>query len=134
MSPENIEIVRRFMRCVENQDIEVALLDVHPQATLDWSGSTAPDSGLYTGHAAWRTFMRTREEALSAVRFDSVELVALTNDSVLLTGRMQVQGRTSGIEVDVQGAGDWTLRDGKIVHFKIYESSDDALADLGLEG
>ena len=132
MSQENVEIVRRFMRCVENEDIEGALVDVHPQATLDWSGSTALDSGVYTGHAAWRTFMRTRDEAFSEPRY-SVELVALTDDSVLLIGRAQQRGRASGIEVETRGAGVWTLRDGKIVHFKIYQSSDEALKAVGLE-
>ena len=133
MSQDNVEIVRWFMRCVENHDIESALVVVHPQATLDWSGSTALDSGVYTGHAAWRTFMRTRDEALGGQRFDSVELVAPTDDSVLLIARVQVQGRASGIEVETRGAGVWTLRDGKIVHFKIYQSSDEALKAVGLE-
>src|SRR6476661_430849 len=99
MSQENVEIVRRFLRCVESQDIEGALVYVHQQATLDWSDSDALDSGVYTGHAAWRTFMRTRDEAYKPQRIDAVELAAPTDDSVLLIGRMQVQGRASGIEV-----------------------------------
>jgi hypothetical protein len=110
MSQQNVEIVRRFMRCLENQDIEGAFVDVHPQGTLDWSDSNALDSGVYTGHAAWRTFMRTRDEALSERRFDSAKLAAPTDDSVLVIARVQEQGRASGIEVKTRGAGVSTLR------------------------
>src|SRR6476646_80220 len=132
MSRENVEVVRRFLRCVESQDIEGALVYVDPQATLDWSDSDALDSGVYTGHAAWRTFMRTRDEAYSQ-RIDTVELAAPTDDSVLLIGSVQAKGRASGVEVETRGDGVWTLRDGKIVHFKIYQSSAEALKAVGLE-
>jgi ketosteroid isomerase-like protein len=132
MSQENVEIVRRVMRCFEAEDIEAALADIHPQATLDWSNSNAPDRGVYTGHAAWRAFMQARDEALGERRFDSVELLTPADDTVVLVGRVQERGRASGIEVESRGAAVWTLREGKIVRFKIYQSSDDALKAVGL--
>jgi ketosteroid isomerase-like protein len=129
---ENVEIVRRVMRCFADEDMEAALADIHPQATLDWSNSNAPDSGVYTGHTAWRDFMRARDEALGKRRFDSVELLTPADDTVVLIGRVREQGRASGIEVESRGAAVWTLREGKIVSFKIYQSSDDALKAVGL--
>ena len=133
MSQENVEIVRRVMRCFADADIDSALSDIHPQATLDWSNSNAPDRGVYTGHAAWRAFLRTRDEALGERRFDSVELLTPTDDTVVLIGRVQERGRASGIEVESRGAAVWTLREGKIVGFKIYQSSTEALKAVGLE-
>jgi ketosteroid isomerase-like protein len=133
MSQENVEIVRRVMRCFADGDMEAALADIDPQATLDWSNSNAPDSGVYTGHAAWLTFMRTRNEALGERRFDSVELLTPADDTVILIGRVQERGRASGIEVESRGAAVWTLRERKVVRFKIYQSSDDALKAVGLE-
>ena len=132
MSKENVEIVLRVIRCFADEDMEAAFADIHPQATLDWSNSNAPDRGVYTGHTAWRAFMRARDEALGERRFDSVELLTPADDTVVLIGRVQERGRASGIEVESRGAAVWTLREGKIVGFKIYQSSDDALAAVGL--
>ena len=56
MANQNVTVVRRFMRRFLEQDVDGALEDVHPDAKLDWSSSDAPDSGVYTGHAAWRAF------------------------------------------------------------------------------
>jgi ketosteroid isomerase-like protein len=124
--------VRRVMRCLADQDVEAALADIHPQAILDWSNSDALDSGVYTGHAGWRAFMQARDEALGERRFDSVQLLTPAADTVVLIGRVQEQGRASGIEVETYGAGVWRLREGKIVCFKIYQSSHDALKAVGL--
>src|SRR4051812_5730745 len=99
MSRENVEVVRRVMRCFETEDFEGALADIDPQATLDWSNSNAPDRGVYKGHAAWRDFVRARDEALGERRFDSVELLTPTDDTVVLCGRVQERGRASGVEV-----------------------------------
>jgi ketosteroid isomerase-like protein len=133
MLQENVEIVRRIMRCFADGDIESALSDIHPQATLDWSNSNAPDRGVYTGHAAWRAFVRARDDALGDRRFDSVELLTPADDTVVLIGRVQERGRASGVEVESRGAAVWTLREGKIIRFTIYQSSDEALKAAGLE-
>jgi uncharacterized protein len=132
MSQANVEVVRRVMRCFAEGDIESALSDIDPQATLDWSKSNAPDSGVYKGHAAWQAFLPARDDVLGERRFDSVEILTPTDDTVVLIGRVQERGRASGIEVESRGAAVWTLRDGKIVRFKIYQSSDEALKAVGL--
>ncbi len=131
---QNVEIVRRVMRCLEDQDVEAALADVDPHAILDWSNSDALDSGVYTDHAGWRTFLRARDEALSERRFESVELLTPAPDTVVLVGRMREQGRASGAEVRSHGAVVWTLHEGKIVRLKIYQSSEEALQAVGLGG
>ena len=133
MSQENVEVVRRVMQCFADQDVDAALADVDPQATLDWSNSDALDSGIYTGHAGWRAFLEARDEALGGRRFDAVELLTPDADTVVLIGRVREHGRTSGIEVETYGAAVCTVREGKIVRFKIYQSSEEALKAVGLE-
>jgi ketosteroid isomerase-like protein len=133
MSEENVEIVRRVIRCLADQDVDAALADIHPEAILDWSNSDALDSGVYTGHAGWRAFMQARDEALGERRFDSIELLTPAADTVVLIGRVRERGRASGIEVETYGAAVCTLRYGKIVRFKIYQSSAEALKAVGIE-
>jgi ketosteroid isomerase-like protein len=132
LAQENVEVVKRVMRGFADQDTAAALADVDPQATLDWSNSDALDSGVYTGHAAWRAFVQARDEVLGGRRFDSVEFLTPTADTVVLIVRMQEQGRASGIEVATHGAAVWTLHGGKIVRLKIYQSSAEALKAVGL--
>ena len=132
MSDENLEIVRRVIRYFADGDIEAALADVDPEATLDWSNSDAPDSGVYTGHIAWRAFYQARDDAFGELRFDSVEFLTPADDTVVLIAHVQQRGRASGIEVESRGCSIWTLCDGKIVRFKIYQSSDEALKAVGL--
>jgi ketosteroid isomerase-like protein len=77
--------------------------------------------------------LQARDEVLSERRFDSVELLAPDADTVVLIGRVREQGRASGIEVETYGAAICTLREGKIVRFKIYQSSAEALKAVGLD-
>jgi ketosteroid isomerase-like protein len=132
MSQGNVEVVRRVMRRFADQDIEAALEEVDPEAKLDWSNSDAPDSGVYSGHAAWRAFAQARDEVLGERRFDSAEFLAPAPDTVVLVGRMREQGRASGVEVESRGAAVWTLLEGKVVRLKIYQSTDEALKAVGL--
>jgi ketosteroid isomerase-like protein len=133
VSQENVEIVSRVMRCLADAEIDAALTDVHPQATLDWSDSHAPDRGVYVGPTAWRAFFRARDEVLAERRFESVEFLTPADDTVVVVGRLQERGRASGIEVESRGAAVWTISGGKVVRFKIYQSRADALKAVGLE-
>jgi ketosteroid isomerase-like protein len=132
VSQENVEVVQRVVRRLASADIDAALEDVHPQATLDWANSNAPDRGVYVGHAGWRAFMQARDEALARRRFESVEFLTPTDDTVVLAGLVKERGRASGIEVESRGAAVWTLAEGKIVRFEIYQSTADALRAVGL--
>ena len=131
-SDENVEVVQRVMRRFADQDIDAALEDIDAEAILDWSNSDAPDSGVYTGHAAWRTFMQARDDALGNRRFDTAKLIAPNAETVLLAGSTSEQGRASGAEVEGRGASIWTLREGKVVCLKLYQSGDEALKAAGL--
>ena len=65
MSDANVDVVRRFLSRLSDGEIEVALADLAPDAELDWTGSEAPDSGVYHGHAAWRAWFTSREEGFA---------------------------------------------------------------------
>jgi ketosteroid isomerase-like protein len=133
MSQQNIEVVQRVVQRFADQDIEAALKDIDPEATLDWSNSDAPDSGVYTGHAGWRAFMQARDDALGERHFDPAELLTPAADTVVLVGRVRERGRASGAAVETRGATVWTLREGKVICLTIYQSSAEALKALGLE-
>ena len=132
MAQPNLELVQRIMRRFAEEDLEGALEDIDAEAVLDWSGSDAPDSGVYSGRAAIRAFMQARDEALGERRVDPIELIAPAPDIVVVVGRIREQGRASGAEVESRGAVVWTLRDEKVIHLKLYQSRDEALKAVGL--
>jgi ketosteroid isomerase-like protein len=132
MPDENVLVVRRFIRRFVEPGSDELLEDVHPEATLDWSDSDAPDSGIYTGHEAWRAFARARDEVLAGRVFEFGELIPVEPDRVVLTGVMRERGRTSGVQVEAQGAAVFTLSEGKITRMKLYQRSAEAFAAVGL--
>jgi ketosteroid isomerase-like protein len=133
MSQENVEAVQRVMRRFAEEDIGSAFADIDPEATLDWSNSDAPDSGVYTGHAAWLSFFQARDEALGDRRLDDPEIIVPAADTVVFCVRIREQGRVSGINVETRGAAVWRLREGKIISLKVYQSRDEALKAVGLQ-
>jgi len=67
-------------------------------------------------------------------RLDFVKVIAAAPDTVAYTARMRERGRASGVEVTTQIALVWTLRDGKVIHLSVYQTSDEALKAVGLAG
>jgi ketosteroid isomerase-like protein len=132
MPEQNVEIVRRVLRRINDQDIDGAAEDIHPEAELDWSASEAPDSGVFHGREAWRAWIRGRREGLSELRFDVTEMTDVQPDSVLVVARLLARGRASGVTVDALGAGVWTVRDGTIIAMTLYQTRDEAVRALGL--
>ena len=132
MSQENVEIVRRAMQLYADHDIDAHLADMDPEVVYDWSNSDAPDRGVYSGRADVRAFLQARDEALEERRLDFVKSIAAAPDTVVYTARMRERGRASGVEVTTQIALVWRLRDGKIIHLTVYQTSDEALKAVGL--
>jgi ketosteroid isomerase-like protein len=126
----NVEVVGRVLD--QFSDIDLALSDIAPDAELDWSDSDAPDSGVYRGHAAWRAWLKGRQEGLGELRFETVEVIDAPPDAVLTVARAVARGRASGVEVDSVGAAVWTLRDGMIIGLTLYRTRDEALSATGL--
>ena len=134
MSQENVDIVRRFLLISDEQDLDAALSDVAAGAELDWSASEGPDSGVYRGPEEWRKWLTGRWEALRNVRFDVTEVIDVPPDTVVAVAHMRGRGQVSGVEVAALGAAVWTLRAGQVTGERRYQTRDQALKAVGLEG
>jgi ketosteroid isomerase-like protein len=134
MLGENVEIVRRVLRRLNDQDLDAAAQDIRPEAELDWSDSQAPDGGVYHGREGWSAWMRGRGEGLSDLRFDITEVIDVPPDRVVVVARLLARGRASGINVDALGAVVWTLRDGMVTSGRLYQTRDEAREAVGLTG
>jgi ketosteroid isomerase-like protein len=132
MPDENVEIARRFIEHVNEDDVPGALELVAPQAELDWSESQAPDSGRYHGPDGWGAWLSGRAEDFDDVGFDVTELLDVPPDRVLLVAYMSARGRASGLEIRAQGAALLTVRDGLLTGLRMYQTPAEAREAAGL--
>jgi ketosteroid isomerase-like protein len=134
MAQENVEIVGRVLRRYSDQDIDGMLRDVHSEVEIDYSESNAPDASVYHGLAACRAFVRGRYEDFESRGFDALELIDAPPSTVIAVGRMQGIGRASGVAVEAGSITVWTVRDGKVIRVKLYQTRAEALKAVGLTG
>jgi len=133
VSSANAETVRRLLQSVNEGNLDAALRELHRDARLDWSGSEAPDSGVYDGHAGWLEWITGRREDLGYVRFEATDIVEQPPNTVVTEVTVQSRGRASGAETVSVGAAVWTVHDGKVATMTLYQTREDALKAAGLD-
>ena len=134
MTPENVEILRRGVRALNDRDRGALGQLVHEDA--EWRPA------LTAGGALERTVYRgvdgvvrylddlDAEFASTDIKIESLE--PIDEDRVLYRGRVVARGRASGINLDVPIWAVWELREGKIWRGVAFLSEDEALQAAGL--
>ena len=135
MPAATVEIVRRFLELIlQRRDFDAAAEFVDDQAEFDWSNSRAPYAGVYRGadeaRGMWQLWLGAWEDWETEI----VEAIEVDADTVLIATRVKARGKGSGVQVRARGASVWTVRDGKIVKGKLFQSKPEALAAVGLGG
>jgi ketosteroid isomerase-like protein len=131
VSQENVEIVRRVIDAFNRRDIDMALRDAVPDATLDWSRSRGLDAGIYVGTDAIRRFWTEIFDAFEQLTLVPEDFIAdgghvMVPNTALLTGR-------GGIEVKVRSVSVARLQDGRLVEWTIYQDLAEAVKAEELE-
>lgn len=135
MSQENVKIVSDLFDAMFVRH-DSALLDgdipetVDPEIEIDWSNSKMPIRGVYGFRDAVRMF-QADVDVWEVWRTDPEEIID-AGDHVVVTAHLQGRGKGSGVQVDAHGAQLWTLRDGRVVRVKGYQSKDEALGAVEL--
>jgi ketosteroid isomerase-like protein len=132
MSSENVERLREAFDAFLAGEPSWGQDLLHPDVEWDATNSVIFDiSRVYHGPAGVREFWREWLGAWETVEFE-YELVE-AGDHVVALIDQRMRGRSTGIEVPFgKYAHLYTLRDGLIVHFKLYESQAEALEAAGL--
>jgi ketosteroid isomerase-like protein len=123
---DHVEIVERFFEFRSRGDLRY--LDyVDPDAVFDLSESRSTYSGIYRGHEQIRDQWEALQEAWAETELRPEDPVVV-GDRVVVTVRITARGRSSGVQLEGEGANAFTFRDGKIVHFKLFQTKTEALA------
>lgn len=135
MSGENVEIVRRLFDATARQDVETVFALYDPE--IEWDTSRAAlglliEGGVFRGHEGVRRFLRKYNEAWEQMRYEIHELIDAGDQVVSVVNNLG-RGRVSGVEVELQMPGVWTIRDGRIVRAAFFTTRAEAVAAAGVE-
>ena len=132
MSEENVEIVRSGYEPFARGDIEGVLEIMDPE--VDWDPALGPLLGVgpVRGKEALRRFL-TEDIPAGFDDFESRPLsIEDLGDSVLVHTHFLGRGRASGVPVSLEAFSLITLRDGRTVSYRDYETKEAALKAAGL--
>ena len=128
MSRENVETIRQMLAAWTAGRFDEALDYFDPE--LVWEQTVQPEGwvthgtdemqqALRTWLGTWTGYSATFEEYIDA------------GERVIVVGTERGTAKASGIEVERQTITVYTLRDGRIIHAKSYETREAALEAVG---
>jgi ketosteroid isomerase-like protein len=132
MAQENVEIVRQLFEAFDRGDRAAFERLLAPD--VEWHSLAGPILGMGTfrGREAMLKFWADAEEGIEGFGVSPEEFTDLGNHRVLVVGRFQGRGRSSGVEVNMRVASVYEVRDRMVATVRDYESRDEALEAAGL--
>jgi ketosteroid isomerase-like protein len=149
MSQENVEVVRRFFEAMERlleawdpsrSVLEAMKADETPAEVREALGSMKPEAEwnpVFSGetYRGQLELGRAMDELLQAAENYSMKLldiIDLENDRVLALYGLNLEGKTSGVDVSAAMFAIVTVQDGLIARLDEYTDRREALEALGL--
>jgi ketosteroid isomerase-like protein len=129
MSQQNVEIVKAAIDAVNRQDWDAAFQDAAPGFELDFSRALGPYRGVYKLDQA-RRFAKDFSATFESVRTEADQFID-AGEHVVLLGTIYFRGR-DGIEATAGARQVWTVREGAVERFVLYQERQDALEAAGL--
>jgi ketosteroid isomerase-like protein len=130
MSQENVEIVRSIY--ADPRGLTAAASDkVAPGAEFDFT-DVYPDSPIMRGVEKLRSFRDSGPWSGSPIHFEPERFFDVDDKRVLVFARVSATGHESGVQVEIQVAHEFTIRDGLVMRFKVYADREQALEAVGV--
>ncbi len=130
MSQENVEIVRGAWEAAERHD-NAAVFGLY-DADVEIQGLHGLGDRVYRGLGGVREFWRDWSTAWSEFGSDVEEWID-AGDEVIAVMHLWGRGRGSGVAVEGRQSHVWTVRGGKMLRLRVYDTRDEALKAAGLE-
>jgi uncharacterized protein len=131
MSEENVELVRQGLEAFARRDMATVLELLAPDVYMTSDALGLSAGGSYVGHDGFVRATREVAEAFEDYRVDAEEFIDAGEHVVVLV-HISGRGRGSGIPVDMRLAHVWTVRGGKGVRARTFETKEAALEAVGL--
>jgi uncharacterized protein len=129
MSQENVEVVREAWEAAERHDNE-AIFPLY-DADVEIQGLHGLGDRVYRGPGGvsefWRDWVASWGESGS-----EVEEWIDAGDDVIAVMHIWGRGKRSGVPVEARQSHVWTVREGKLLRLRVYDTRDEALKAVGL--
>ena len=131
MSQENVEVIKRANAALNGGDIDAAVQDYAPDATVRDLLKGPDQPTVVTGIEAMRQVWALWIEAFDELSADVQEFIDAEN-AVVCAVHWHGRGKTSGMNIDVDQFDVFEFADGKIVRATLgYRSKAEALEAVG---
>ncbi len=133
MSEENVQLVRRLLEAFNERDVEGFAGLTTPD--FEWSPSVvAVDGEIFRGREGIEAYFGRMRDAWEEFKMlaDDVREVRDLDDRVLVVGRVQARGLSSGAPVEVALSILYDVREGRISRMHSFLDADEALRAAGL--
>jgi ketosteroid isomerase-like protein len=130
VSRESVEIVRNAFQAITDGDRGRALDYVDPAIVVD-ARSRVFNPTVYRGLEGLRQMLADMDDVWEDLRPQAREFLD-AGKRVVVTGRMIGKGKGSGVQVERDFAGIWTVHHGRIVRWDICSDRAQALKSAGL--
>ena len=131
MSQNNVEIVRQFTEAWERRDSEAMVELVDPNVEQHGTVGGLEEGRVLRGISEIARDYERVEEMWDEHRIE-IERVIDAGDQVIVLQREYQRGRSSGVELVIDAAVIFTLRDGRIIRMQGYMDRAAALEAAGL--
>jgi ketosteroid isomerase-like protein len=130
MSQENVEIVRELIDRSNAGDVPGMLELVSPEI-VGFPATDQPESGILRGPAEFATYLQSWHDAWGERTVAPREFID-RGDWVIVTLKLVVRGRASGIPVTADDAHLWRFRGGRAIEYRECGTKEKALEAAGL--
>ena len=100
----------------------------HAEIEFDWLNAMGPFKGTYLGREGLARFWRDMSDALDQFAPEIEEVIESGGERLVVISVVRARGKGSGVEVEARGGMLFTVRDGKILKGKFFQSKAEALA------
>jgi uncharacterized protein len=130
MSQENVELVRSIVEAWNHGDYSMALELADPEIRVEAALGGTFD-GTYQGPTEARRFLEDFWRNYEQSHTDVDEYIS-AGDNVVFAAHLRGRGKGSGVEVEMRNWQVCTVRDGKIVRYRLFATKREALEAAGL--
>jgi ketosteroid isomerase-like protein len=134
MSQENVGVVQSAFAAFIRRDTDAVLQLCAEDIVITQPPELPGVSPNQYGHAGVLEAFAVWPEQWDEYRTEPPRVIADPGDQVVVASRSVGRGKRSGVEVEMDFAFVFTVRDGKIAEWQIFVSEEKALAAAGLGG
>jgi ketosteroid isomerase-like protein len=130
MSQENVEMVQSIVEAWNRGDYSVVLASVDPGIAVEAALGGTFD-GTYQGPAEAQRFLEDFWRNFEQFHTDIEEYIPV-GDSVVFAAHLRGKGKGSGVEVEMRNWQVCTIRDRKVIAYRMFTTKLRALEAAGL--